>query len=104
MEMASLKKAVFIPPASRRFGEGKVVESVSLAGWEVGWRDTEFKVIVTSVCQFTGLLDAIGTDLYSGLKDTLESLNGISSPMRRVKPKISSTRSPLTCLRLGTLS
>lgn len=49
MEMEGLKKVVFIPPASRRFGKGGVAESVSLAGWTVGWRDTEFKVIVTSV-------------------------------------------------------
>jgi hypothetical protein len=49
MEMEGLKKVVFIPPASRRFGTGFVAESVSLAGWHVGWRDTEFKVIVTSV-------------------------------------------------------
>lgn len=53
MEMEGLKKVVFIPPASRRFGKGVVAESVSLAGWTVGWRDTEFKVIVSSVSDLT---------------------------------------------------
>jgi hypothetical protein len=49
MDMEGLKKVVFIPPASRRYGKGVVAESVSVAGWNVGWRDSEFKVIVTSV-------------------------------------------------------
>jgi hypothetical protein len=49
MEMDSLKKIRFFPPASRRFGKGVVGEIVSLAGWHVGWRDSEFKVVVTSV-------------------------------------------------------
>lgn len=47
--MDALKKVNYIPPLSRRFGKGVVVESVALAGWKVGWRDTELEVIVTSV-------------------------------------------------------
>jgi hypothetical protein len=55
LEMDTLKKVNYIPPMSRRFGKGVVVESVALAGWKVGWRDTELEVIVTSVrlsCHF----------------------------------------------------
>lgn len=49
LEMESLKKLVYIPPASRRYGSGLVAESVDLGGWTVGWRDQELKVIVASV-------------------------------------------------------
>lgn len=49
LEMESLKKLVYIPPTSRRYGSGVVAESVDLGGWTVGWRDEELKVIVASV-------------------------------------------------------
>jgi len=49
MEMDSLKNVHFFPPRSRRFGKGVVGEIVTLAGWNVGWKDSEFKVVVTSV-------------------------------------------------------
>lgn len=49
LEMESMKKLVYLPPASRRFGSGIVAESIDIGGWQVGWRDEELQVIVASV-------------------------------------------------------
>jgi hypothetical protein len=53
MEMEGLKKLYYYPPTSRRYGQGAVISEVSLGGWNVGWRDEEFKVVFTSVSTFS---------------------------------------------------
>jgi hypothetical protein len=49
LEMEGLKKLYYFPPTSRRYGQGVVVNEVSLGGWTVGWRDVEMKVVFASV-------------------------------------------------------
>jgi len=52
MEMEGLKKLYYFPSRSRRYGQGTVASEVSLGGWNVGWRDAEFKVVFTSASRF----------------------------------------------------
>nr|XP_019049576.1 hypothetical protein I302_03365 [Kwoniella bestiolae CBS 10118]OCF28506.1 hypothetical protein I302_03365 [Kwoniella bestiolae CBS 10118] len=44
-DVESIKRTVFMKPARRREGTGKIAEQVVFGGWAVAWQDREFKII-----------------------------------------------------------
>ncbi|WWC86545.1 uncharacterized protein L201_001422 [Kwoniella dendrophila CBS 6074] len=47
-DIQSIKRVIFQKPLRRKEGAGKVTERVVFGGWDVAWKDKEFKVIVAT--------------------------------------------------------
>ncbi|WWC58894.1 uncharacterized protein I303_101439 [Kwoniella dejecticola CBS 10117] len=47
-DVQSIKKTVFIKPSKRKDGAGVVAERVVFGGYQVAWKDKEFKIVVAT--------------------------------------------------------
>ncbi|WVQ61885.1 uncharacterized protein L199_000018 [Kwoniella botswanensis] len=47
-DLEPIKRVVFVKPSRRREGEGTVAARAVFGGWEVAWKNKEFKVIVAT--------------------------------------------------------
>jgi hypothetical protein len=67
----NIKQLIYLPPLQRRDGVGNVVETVSVGGYTIAWKDVEFTAIIATVRHNIDEL------MYSGWKDICLKRNGI---------------------------